>query len=96
MAPLGQVLARLGTSRYYLKEVRDDEVRAMVEQLGGRVVELRKNNLDIVKRQLRDDQLSDEVTAAWHEFEERLNRCLPPEVLDRIFWGTVVVVERVA
>ncbi|MCC7106428.1 MAG: class I SAM-dependent methyltransferase [Chloroflexi bacterium] len=94
LVPAGQALALFGCRRYYLKCVKDDEVIRVVEELGARVVEVRKNNLDIIKRHLRDDVLTSDLAATWHEFEAKLNGCLPASVLDGILWSTTVVVER--
>jgi 2-polyprenyl-3-methyl-5-hydroxy-6-metoxy-1,4-benzoquinol methylase len=93
LVPLGRLLAKLGNSHHYLREVRDDELRQLVEGRGGRIVEIRKHNLDILKRKLRDDVLTDEATRLWHDFESSLNEQLAPGVLGSVFWSTVMVVE---
>ena len=37
MVPMGGALARFGYTRYYLREVRDDQLYEVVNDLGGRV-----------------------------------------------------------
>jgi hypothetical protein len=94
LVPVGRVLARLGSTRHYLRAVDDHALFRIVERCGGRVVTVRKFNLDILKRRLRDDVLTDEVARLWHDFERRMNDLVSPDLLDAIFWGTVVVLER--
>jgi SAM-dependent methyltransferase len=93
MVPVSQLLAKIGIEGPYMKEVDDSELTRIVEGQGAKVKSLFKFNGRGIK-ELANSEASDEAVRAWHDFEFRLNGLVPSKTLDKIFWSTVMVVEK--
>ncbi|MFH1620602.1 MAG: class I SAM-dependent methyltransferase [Patescibacteria group bacterium] len=93
MVPISQWLAKLGYEGSYMKEVRDEEIKKIAESKGGSVEQLLKFNGRGIKN-LAGSKASDEAIREWHDFELKMNDLTSPEILDPIFWLTVIVVTK--
>lgn len=93
MVPVSQLLAKIGFEGPYMKEVDDSGLTRIVEGQGAKVKSLFKFNGRGIK-ELANSEASDEAVRAWHDFEFRMNGLVTAKTLDKIFWSTVMVVEK--
>lgn len=94
MVPVSQLLAKVGFEGPYMKEVDDEELKRIVQKNGGKIESLLKFN-GVGMKSLAGSDASEEAIRAWHEFELRMNSLVAPNLLDPIFWSTVLVVEKI-
>lgn len=93
MVPISHWLAKMGYEGSYMKEVRDEEIKKIIENQGGRVERFLKFNGRGIKN-LAGSKATEEAVREWHTFELKMNDLVSPEILDPIFWSTVIVVTK--
>lgn len=94
MVPVSQFLAKVGFQGPYMKEVKDRELQGIIERAGGKVVRFWKFNLAGMKNLVRAN-VTDDTVRAWYDFELRMNELNAPDALDRSFWSTVAIIEKI-
>lgn len=97
MVPVSQVLAAFGIEGPYMKRVSDADVIRMIQERGGKVLAVRKNNLATLKgftKAHKSGLMGDDVLREWFAFENRLNDLLAPAQLSKIFGATTVVMQK--
>ena len=92
MVPVSQLLAKFGYEAPYMKEVDDRQLKEIVAVQGGSVVALRKHNLHMMKRVMKDEK--DETILSWYAYEDQLNTMIPTEKLDAALWSTTLVLKK--
>ncbi|MBE7525486.1 methyltransferase domain-containing protein [Patescibacteria group bacterium] len=97
MVPVSQVLALVGIEGPYMKRVNDADIIRLIEERGGKVLAVRKNNLAAMKgftKGHKSGLMGDDVLREWFAFENRLNDMLSPAQLSKIFGATTVVMQK--
>lgn len=95
MVPISQWLAKVGIEGPYMKEVDDDRLCEIVQQLGGKVITVRKHNCQALKGFLKKHSTNQAAVNAWFGFEEAISSALSPKDLHKLFLSTTVVIEKV-
>jgi len=94
MVPVSQLLAKFGFEGPYMRAVSDEELRAHVAACGGKLLQLRKHNLHCFKKSVKGDASTEDVARTLLAFENRMNELLPTDVMDKMFWATILVIEK--
>ncbi|PIP60850.1 hypothetical protein COX00_01005 [Candidatus Uhrbacteria bacterium CG22_combo_CG10-13_8_21_14_all_47_17] len=92
MVPVSQFLAFIGIQGPYMKRVDDERFQRQAEQVGFKVIELRKHNMGALKGFMRG--ASDEAVQVWYDFEQQMGKLYTPKELDPLFLSTTIVLEK--
>lgn len=97
MVPVSQLLAKVGLEGPYMKRVADRDVIRWIEERGGKVLAVRKNNFSGLKgfaKQFAKGMMGEDVLHAWFDFENRLNNALTPSQLTPVMGATTIVMKK--